>query len=217
MNVGPMNLFNRIGVGLRAWYLAWFVEGGAEAVARGLPAPGEIATAGGLPAPDRRALPSPAATSPAATRPVAAPKTEPVKPAPSPKPAAPPRPTRSAALTLLEALQRESRLIDFLKEDLSAYDDAQIGAAARDVHRDAAKVLERLFALRPVLDQTEGDAVTLTANTVGRVRLVGNVREGAKSGTLAHHGWTATKTELPAWSGPRDAETIIAPAEVEIA
>src|SRR4029450_745151 len=59
-------------------------------------------------------------------------------------------PTRSDALTLLATLQREARLIDFLMEDLASYDDAQIGAAVRDVHRDCAAVLERMFALRPL-------------------------------------------------------------------
>src|SRR5262245_5919116 len=57
---------------------------------------------------------------------------------------------RSDALTLLATLQREARLIDFLMEDLASYDDAQIGAAVRDVHRDCAAVLERIFALRPL-------------------------------------------------------------------
>jgi hypothetical protein len=138
----------------------------------------------------------------------------PARPVPPP---APPKPARSEALTLLETLQREARLIDFLKEDIAAYQDAQIGAAVRDIHRDAAKALERLFALRPVLDQAEGSPVTLGGDQAGRVRLVGNVREGATAGTLVHHGWAATKAELPLWSGPKDAERVVAPAEVEVA
>ena len=35
---------------------------------------------------------------------------------------------------LFSVLQREGRLLDFLQEDLSAFDDAQIGAAVRSVH-----------------------------------------------------------------------------------
>lgn len=147
----------------------------------------------------------------------------PVPPAAAPSPIrtvpppAPPKPARSEALTLLETLQREARLIDFLKEDIAGYQDAQIGAAVRDIHRDAAKALERLFALRPVLEQAEGSPVTLGNDQVGRVRLVGNVREGATSGSLVHHGWVATKAELPIWSGPKEAERVVAPAEVEVA
>src|SRR5262245_61960312 len=64
-------------------------------------------------------------------------------------------PTRSDALTLLATLQREARLIDFLMEDLASYDDAQIGAAVRDVHRACATALERMFALRPLRYQAE--------------------------------------------------------------
>ena len=68
-----------------------------------------------------------------------------------PKPAArkpPPKPARSEAVTLLAALQREARFVDFIKEPLDGYSDAQIGAAARDVHRDCGKVLDRLLAIR---------------------------------------------------------------------
>ena len=58
---------------------------------------------------------------------------------------------------MLATLQREARFVDFVKESLEGYADAQIGAVARDVHRDCGAVLERLFALRPVLaDQEEG-------------------------------------------------------------
>ena len=71
-------------------------------------------------------------------------------PTPQPKqPPAPKPPTRSEALTLLAALQREARFVDFVQEPLEGYSDAQIGAVVRDVHRDCAAVLNRLFALRP--------------------------------------------------------------------
>src|SRR5689334_19046663 len=84
----------------------------------------------------------------------------PVAPAPAPKPAAAPKaPGQSEALTLLAALQREARLIDFLQEDLSGYADEQIGAAVREVQRDSQKTLERFFSLRPVLTAEEGAAV----------------------------------------------------------
>ena len=88
----------------------------------------------------------------------------PVQPVAPPKLVAPMRPLRSDAVTLLAAFQREGRLIDFLKEPIETYSDAQVGAAVRDIHRDCSGMLERQFALRPVLDQAEGSNVTIGAN-----------------------------------------------------
>ncbi|HYW80287.1 MAG TPA: DUF2760 domain-containing protein, partial [Thermoguttaceae bacterium] len=51
-------------------------------------------------------------------------------------------PSRSEALTLLATLQREARFVDFIMEPLEGYADAQIGAVARDVHRDCGKTLQ---------------------------------------------------------------------------
>ena len=67
-----------------------------------------------------------------------------------------PRAGRSDSLTLLAALQREARFIDFVKESLEGFTDAQIGAAARDVHRDCGLVLQRLFGIEPATSEPEG-------------------------------------------------------------
>ncbi len=138
-----------------------------------------------------------------------------------PKPKPPPRPklpARSDALTLLATLQREARLVDFVKEPLAGYSDAQIGAAARDVHRDCGAVLDRLFELRPVLEQEEGSGVDVPAGfDAGRYRLTGNVTgQPPFRGRLAHHGWEAARCELPAWSGSAASARVVAPAEVEL-
>jgi uncharacterized protein DUF2760 len=127
-------------------------------------------------------------------------------------------PTRSDALTLLATLQREARLIDFLMEDLAGYDDAQIGAAARDVHRGCAAALERMFALRPLRYQEEGAQVEIVAGyDPAQITLTGNVTgQLPLRGTLVHHGWQAMQCELPAWSGQEEAVRVIAPAEVEV-
>jgi len=141
------------------------------------------------------------------------------RPTPKPKqPPAPPPPKRSEALTLLATLQRESRLVDFLREPLEGYSDAQIGAAARDVHRDAAAVMDRLFALEPVVDEPEGAEVDVPAGfDAGRFRLVGNVTgEPPHHGRLAHHGWQATRVNLPTWTGSDESAHVVAPAEVEL-
>ena len=130
----------------------------------------------------------------------------------------PAKPVRSEAIGLLAALQREGRLIDFLKEPIDGYSDAQIGAAVRDIHRDCGAVLERQFAVRPVLEQTEGSSVPLTGALLkGRVKLSGKVGEGTPaSGNLVHHGWQSTRCEVPVWTGDADSAAIIAPAEVEV-
>ena len=156
--------------------------------------------------------------APAAAAAAAAPRmgtTTVVSSAPAPAPAAP---ARSDAITLLAVLQREARLIDFLKEDVTAYQDAQIGAAVRDVHRDASAALERMLALRPVVQQAEGSDVSLPASPdAARYRLVGNLGAQPPSrGALRHAGWQATKVELPQYTGPADAARILAPAEVEV-
>ncbi len=133
-------------------------------------------------------------------------------------PAKPPAPARSEAIGLLAVLQREARLVDFLLEPIAAYSNDQIGAAVRDVHREAAATLEKVFALRPVLDQPEGSIITLNAaGDSEKIRLIGNVAgKPPFSGAVRHPGWQATRAHLPEWSGSPDAARVVAPAEVEI-
>ncbi|MFN9719360.1 MAG: DUF2760 domain-containing protein [Planctomycetota bacterium] len=132
-------------------------------------------------------------------------------------PPAPKPPARSDAISLLSALQREGRMIDFLKESIDGYTDAQIGAAVRDIHRDCGAVLERQFAIRPVVEQPEGSPVSLAGKSVGTIRLSGNVgNNSASSGALIHHGWQATKCDVPVWTGDASSVRVIAPAEVEV-
>jgi hypothetical protein len=139
------------------------------------------------------------------------------QPAPEPRPVLSPAPKRSEAITLLAALQREARLVDLIQEDLAAYSDEQVGAAARNVLRDAGLAIGRFFALKRVLGQPEGEQVQVTAGyDPGRYQLVGNVAGSPPySGTLTHAGWEATTVNLPTWSGSKDATLIVAPAEVE--
>jgi len=127
-------------------------------------------------------------------------------------------PRRSEAVTLLATLQREARLVDIVKEPLAHYTDAQIGAAARDVLRDCGRVLDRLFELRPLVEQTEGAAVEVPAGyDTGRYRLTGNVAGSPPfRGRLVHHGWIATRCELPSWSGSPASQLVVAPQEVEL-
>src|SRR5437899_1093764 len=65
------------------------------------------------------------------------------------------------AIQLLALLQREGRLVDIMREDLGSYSDAQIGAAARDVHASCRRVLERYVALEAILAGGEVAALSL--------------------------------------------------------
>jgi hypothetical protein len=149
----------------------------------------------------------PAASAPAATK---------LDPKAAKQPEAPQRPERSEALTLLATLQREARLVDFLMESIGEYSDAQIGAAVRDIHRDAAGVLERLFKIRPIEAHEEGAEIQAPAQA-DRYRLIGTVRGAPPHrGRLVHHGWEAARCEVPEWSGNSVAAQVIAPVEVEL-
>jgi hypothetical protein len=138
---------------------------------------------------------------------------------PSPVPPATVRPRgRSEAVTLLATLQREARFLDIVQEPLAEYSDEQIGAAAREVLRNCAKVLERLFALQPALPDVEGSEIEIPRGYDPlRFHMVGNVAgEPPFRGKLVHRGWIATRCELPAWSGSTQAANVVAPVEVEV-
>lgn len=136
------------------------------------------------------------------------------KPAPAPAPAAP---VRNDALTLLAALQREARMIDFLMEPINAYSDAQVGAAVRDIHNKSAKLLADYFAITPLLETKEGDPCTIPAGYDPIMyHVTGTIPATAPfKGTLRHPGWRATQCKLPQWTGKAPSALVVAPAEVE--
>ncbi|TFW13897.1 DUF2760 domain-containing protein [Duganella callida] len=153
-----------------------------------------------------------------APQPAAAPVAPPAPaPAPAPAPVTLRVATPDAALQLLSLLQREARLIDFTQENLSAYSDADIGAAARVVHEGCAKVLKEHFTIQPVRSEAEGSRIELPEGfDAGAVRLTGNVVGKAPfRGTLSHRGWRSTDVRLPKLAEAHDA-AILAPAEVEL-
>jgi hypothetical protein len=121
------------------------------------------------------------------------------------------------ALVLLNLLQREGRLVDFLTETIDSYDDAAIGAAVRDIHRGCRKVLEEHLGVEPVLAGAENDQVTVAKGfDPGKIRLVGNVvGEPPFQGVLRHHGWQAKNVSIPKPADGLDWR-VVAPAEVEL-
>ena len=122
-----------------------------------------------------------------------------------------------AALQLLALLQRESRFVDFLQEDIAAYSDADVGGAARLLHGGARKVLKDTFDLEVVRAEAEGSRLTLPAGfDAAAVRVTGNVvGQPPFTGTLQHQGWRVTAVRLPALTEGHDTR-VIAPAEVEL-
>jgi hypothetical protein len=141
------------------------------------------------------------------------------RPAAAPAPSAPVAPavkTADGALQILAVLQRDSRLIDFLMEDIASYSDDQVGAAVRELHDQCRDSVARYFTLEPVIDGVEGTFTKAPSKDPQMVKFVGNVPATPPAGgILRHKGWRASKVNLPQLPSKQDA-AIIAPAEIEI-
>ena len=137
--------------------------------------------------------------------------------APAPEPVILKESTPDAALQLLGLLQKEARFIDFIKEDIAAYSDADIGVAARVVHEGCNKALNEHFTLAPIRSEQEGGKITLPQGfDASSVRLTGNIVGSAPfTGTLIHKGWQVTNIRLPKLTQGHNA-SILAAAEVEL-
>jgi len=139
-------------------------------------------------------------------------KTQPTAPK-----AAPQARPQDGAVQILGILQRDSRLIDFLMEDISAYSDEQVGAAVRSLHDQSRDSLNRYLRLAPVIDGVEGTFTKIDSSDPSSVKLLGNVPVSGKApgGLLRHKGWRAEKIDLPPIVSLASA-SIIAPAEIEV-
>jgi hypothetical protein len=121
-------------------------------------------------------------------------------------------------LRILAVLQRDGRLVDFLREDIDPYTDAQIGAAVRDIHRGCKKSLQDYLTIEPIISAAEEEQVQVPADfDPAAIRLIGNV-DGKPPfrGTLKHHGWRVRAVHLPTLPATRDDTSVLSPAEVEI-
>ena len=122
-------------------------------------------------------------------------------------------------VSFLATLQERGRLIDFLMDDITTYDDAQVGAAARVVHQGCKAALQEHFRIRPIREEGEGSSVTISAGyPADEYRLIGKISgPGPFSGTLVHHGWRTDLVRLPRIVRvDPDRLPTIAPAEVEL-
>lgn len=119
------------------------------------------------------------------------------------------------ALQLLSLLQREGRFVDFVQQDVSAFSDADVGAAARVVHEGCRRVISAHARVVSVRGEAEGAQLVLE-HASEDVKLVGNVAGSAPfRGVLRHRGWRVQNLTLPQLMGARDPQ-LVAPAELEL-
>lgn len=120
-------------------------------------------------------------------------------------------------LRLLHHLQQSGRLIDFLKEDIKMFSDAQVGAAVRKIHEDCAQVIEELVTIRPLREEGEGSLIHIQKGYDPlEIKLSGKIKgEPPFTGILVHRGWKVQKRSLPKQTDRLRSE-VIASAEVEI-
>ncbi|MCB0343630.1 MAG: DUF2760 domain-containing protein [Bdellovibrionales bacterium] len=124
-------------------------------------------------------------------------------------------------VNFLGILQEQGRLVDFLMDDITAYDDAQVGSAARVVHQGCRELLDQYFEIAPVFEGNEGSSTELGDDfSTQMYRIVGTSGgQPPYKGTVVHRGWRTAKVNIPKVSAsltsgePLD---IIAPAQVEV-
>jgi len=150
---------------------------------------------------------------------------QPAAPTVEAAPPPPPRPKAAQdaapAVMLLTLLQEKGRLVDFAMEDITAYSDEQVSAAARVVHQGCREVIRDAFDPAPISETAQNATVTLSDDYPAYAyRLTGNLNDSKPpvSGTVVHKGWQARKAKLPQPARePKEEEArIIVPAEVEV-
>ncbi|MDB5105601.1 MAG: hypothetical protein JWP91_3290 [Fibrobacteres bacterium] len=125
-------------------------------------------------------------------------------PAPAIQPAAPPKPIHTAsepgseALMLLSLLQEKGRFVDFVMDDIAAYTNEQVGAAARVVHQGCREVIIEAFAPLPVAPIENARMTLEPGYDAGEFRLVGRVSASPPfTVKVTHKGWRARHVKLP--------------------
>jgi hypothetical protein len=132
------------------------------------------------------------------------------------EPPTPPKPS-GAPLRLLTLLQRDGRFIDFVLEDATAYDDATIAAAVREMQPKWQATIKQHVVLEPVRSEAEGSTIEVPSGfDPSAILLTGNVTgQPPFRGALKHPGWRAKELKLPTLPLGQD-EFIVMPAEVEL-
>ena len=131
----------------------------------------------------------------------------------------PPKPVKpsGAPLRMLALLQAESRLVDFLLEDVQGASDEQIGQAVREIHKKAQAALKQHAVIEQVLLGNEGDNTTVAKGfDPSAIRVVGNVTGAPPfTGAIQHPGWRVKELKLATPPEGAD-EFVLQPAEVQI-
>jgi hypothetical protein len=144
-------------------------------------------------------------------------------PAVGPVPVQPPTPAVNQAnaevVAFFALLQEKGRLVDFLMEDLTSYNDAQVSAAARVVHQGCRQVLQEHFTVTAISGAEEGSQVIVPAGyAADEYRIVGKLSgDPPFTGKLIHKGWKTESVKLPRMVKTGENRfPPIAPAEVEL-
>ncbi len=129
-----------------------------------------------------------------------------------------PQQAEAEVISFLAALQEKGRLVDFLMDDVTGYEDAQVGAAARVVHEGCRAALDEVFTIAPVTESAEGTTISVPeTHRADEYRLTGKLTGQAPfNGSVVHRGWRTTRTKLPQIVVPDGELPCIAPAEVEV-
>ncbi|RYZ09818.1 MAG: DUF2760 domain-containing protein [Myxococcales bacterium] len=192
MTQTSLSLPSRLWLSWVAWFRILFDGRYAARVAaleEGAPEPES------LPRESRVAPPPPVAETPRAEAPRASPE--------------------DGALQLLALLQREGRFVDFVEQEVTAFSDQDVGAAARLVHEGCRKALHAHARVSSVRTEAEGARLSLEQPSA-EVKLVGNVAGAAPfRGVLRHRGWKVDELRLPKLIGAHDPK-VVAQAELEL-
>ncbi len=122
-------------------------------------------------------------------------------------------------VAFLGVLQEKGRLVDFLMEEIAAFEDAQVGAAARVIHEGCRTALLEHFDIVPVREEAEGSQVVVPAGfSPDNHQLVGKITgQPPFTGTLVHKGWKTNRVKLPRTLKDQGGRLpAIAPAQVEL-
>lgn len=121
-----------------------------------------------------------------------------------------------AIIQIMGLLQREGRFLDFISENIELYDDAQVGAAVRTLHKGCKTVVTETFGLKPVIGAQEGSEIEIDADyDPVSIKLMGKIKgKPPFKGFLIHPGWKLGNVKLANWTGKKT--DIVFPAEIEI-
>jgi hypothetical protein len=123
-------------------------------------------------------------------------------------------------LHLMRLLQEKGRLVDFLMEDITSYQDNQVASAARVVHQGCRNLLQQYFEIASIHDAPEGAEIDLNGDfDRQRYRLLGSIpKADSYRGKVVHRGWQTKSIKLPRVQDEEESlnTNVISPVDVEV-